>query len=55
VTVTDHGTRAEVFGIGHRFPAVVPVSLGLAAELVMAGAPLSMRYERPEMPQAVAT
>lgn len=53
VTVGDHGTRAEVFGIGHRFPAVVPVSMALATELVMAGAPLTMCYECDDEQQAV--
>ena len=34
--------RAEVYGIGHRRPARVRVSLGLAARLVEAGAVLSV-------------
>jgi hypothetical protein len=36
-------TRAEVYGIGHRHPATITVSLGLAARLVRAGAPLKIQ------------
>jgi hypothetical protein len=38
---------AEVYGISHRRPATIPVSVSLAARLVAAGAPLSVRTERP--------
>jgi hypothetical protein len=36
-------TRAEVYGIGHRLPAAISIPLGLAAQLVEAGAPLEVR------------
>jgi hypothetical protein len=44
VVVDDGPVRAEVVGIGHRFPATVRVSLALAAELVEAGAPLRVEH-----------
>ncbi len=37
--------RAEVHGIGHRAPARVQVSIGLAARLVEAGAPLRVHRD----------
>ena len=40
--VGDGPLRAEVYGIGHRFPARVPVSIRLAARLVEAGALLTV-------------
>lgn len=43
--VGDGPVRAEVLGIGHRFPARVRVSIGLAARLVEAGAPLRVQRE----------
>jgi hypothetical protein len=45
--VGDGPLRAEVHGIGHRFPARVQVSVGLAARLVRAGAPLRVDIDRP--------
>ena len=43
--VGDNATRAEVHGIGHRHPVTLQVSVGLAARLVEAGAPLTIRIE----------
>jgi hypothetical protein len=43
--VGDDATRAEVYGIGHRHPVTLRVSVGLAARLVEAGAPLTVRVE----------
>jgi hypothetical protein len=40
--VGDGPLRAEVCGIGHRFPTTVPVSVKLAIQLVEAGAPLTV-------------
>lgn len=40
--VDDGPLRAEVCGIGHRFPTTVPVSVKLAIQLVEAGAPLTV-------------
>jgi hypothetical protein len=40
--VGDGPLRAEVYGIGHRLPARVRVSIGLAARLVEAGALLTV-------------
>jgi hypothetical protein len=40
--VGDGPLRAEVCGIGHRFPTTVPVSVKLAIQLVEAGAPLTI-------------
>jgi hypothetical protein len=40
--VGDGPLRAEVHGKGHRFPARMPVSIGLASRLVEAGAPLTV-------------
>ncbi len=45
ITVGQPGTQAEVYGIGHRFPATVPVSLSLAARLVQSGVPLEIQVE----------
>lgn len=55
LTVEDDGVRAEVYGIGHRHPVSVPISVRLAARLVEAGAPLSVRHAgiRHPMPKAV--
>jgi hypothetical protein len=38
--VGDGPLRAEVYGVGHRFPTTIPVTVKLAAQLVRAGAPL---------------
>jgi hypothetical protein len=43
--VGDGPLRAEVHGIGHRFPARVRVSVSLAARLVAAGAPLKVEVD----------
>jgi hypothetical protein len=43
--VSDGGVQAEVYGIGHRHPATVPISMRLAARLVEAGAPLTVRND----------
>ena len=40
--VGDGPLRAEVYGIGHRLPARVRVSISLAARLVEAGALLTV-------------
>jgi hypothetical protein len=40
--VGDGPLRAEVYGIGHRFPARARVSVGLAVRLVEAGALLTV-------------
>lgn len=40
--VGDGPLRAEVYGIGHRLPARVRISVILAARLVEAGAPLTV-------------
>ena len=40
--VGDGPLRAEVYGIGHRLPARVQISIKLAAQLVEAGAPLTV-------------
>ena len=47
IVMEQRGTRCEVYGIGDRHPAVVPVSLALAARLVAAGAPLTIHDGRP--------
>ena len=41
--VDETGVHAEVYGIGHRHPTAVPVSVRLATQLVSAGAPLTIR------------
>jgi hypothetical protein len=46
VIVGEYRTRAEVYGIGHRHPVTVPVSLGLAARLAEAGAPVTVQVGR---------
>jgi hypothetical protein len=46
IVLGDHSTWAEVYGIGHRHPRVVQVSMALAAKLVVAGAPVTIRDER---------
>jgi hypothetical protein len=40
--VSDGPLRAEVYGVGHRFPARARVSVALAARLVEAGAVLTV-------------
>jgi hypothetical protein len=40
VIVEPDGVRAEAVGIRYRLPAVVPISLRLAAELAREGTPL---------------
>jgi hypothetical protein len=40
VIVDDDGVRAEAVGIRYRHPAVVPISLRLAADLARDGTPL---------------
>jgi hypothetical protein len=42
VIVDDDGIRAEAVGIRYRLPAVVPISLRLAAELARDGTPLTV-------------
>ena len=42
LVVGEGRTRAEVFGLGHRHPVTLSVTLGLAARLVEAGAPLEL-------------
>jgi len=44
--------RAEVYGIGHRFPTKMRVTVKLAAQLVQAGAPLTV-LTRPASPTVV--
>jgi hypothetical protein len=44
--------RAEVYGIGHRFPTKIQVTVKLAAQLVRAGAPLDV-VTRPSRSAAV--
>lgn len=43
--VGDGTTRAEVYGIGHRFPTTARVSLTTASRLVQAGAPLTIKHD----------
>ena len=43
--VGSSGCRAEVYGLGHRHPATVRVSVALARELAEAGAPCDVRVE----------
>jgi hypothetical protein len=43
VTVDETGARAEVYGVGHRLPVRLAISLRLATRLVEAGAPLTLR------------
>ncbi|MBO0729709.1 MAG: hypothetical protein J2P57_10655 [Acidimicrobiaceae bacterium] len=43
--VSDSGCRAEVYGLGHRHPVHVRVSVALARELAEAGAPCDVRVE----------
>lgn len=43
--VGEHRLRVEVYGIGHRHPVTVPVSVCLAAQLAEAGAPVTVRVE----------
>jgi hypothetical protein len=45
--VGDGPIRVEVHGIGHRHPTAIVVGWRLAARLVEAGAPLTVRIERP--------
>ncbi len=44
ITVTDGQAHCEVVGIGHRRPAVHPVSLDTAAALVAGGVPSVIRF-----------
>lgn len=46
LVIESDEVRAMVFGIGHRRPAVVPVSLRTARRLVEAGVPLVVRDSR---------
>ena len=43
--VTDGQARCEVVGIGHRRPAVHPISLDTAAALVTSGVPSVIRFD----------
>jgi hypothetical protein len=44
--VTGAGrTRAEVYGVGHRYPTTLKISLHLASHLVSMGAPLAITDE----------
>jgi hypothetical protein len=45
VTVADGHARAEVYGIGHRHPVTIPVSMALATRLVAQGAPVEICHE----------
>ncbi len=45
VWVGHDGCRAEVYGVGHRCPVTIRVSLALAAELAESGAPCDLRVE----------
>jgi hypothetical protein len=46
VIIDRNGVRAEAVGIRHRLPAVVPISVAMAASLARKGVPLVVR--RPE-------
>ena len=50
IILEAEGTRAEVFGIGHRHPVVVRVSLAMATRLVAAGAPMTIHDRRGRRP-----
>jgi hypothetical protein len=45
VWVGCDGCRAEVYGLGHRHPVTVRVSMLLATQLAQAGAPCDVRVE----------
>ena len=47
VVVGPRSSRAEVSGIGHRLPRVVPVPLAVAASLAADGVPLFVHREQP--------
>jgi hypothetical protein len=46
IVLADDATWAEVYGIGHRHPRVVQVSMALAAKLAAAGAPVTVLDQR---------
>lgn len=45
VRIGDAWVRAEVVGVGHRWPRSVPVPLSVAARLAAAGVPIVVRRE----------
>ena len=44
VLVDGDNTRAEAFGLAHRRPATVPISLRMASRLAAAGIPMVVRH-----------
>ncbi|MEA2825566.1 MAG: hypothetical protein QOG43_5 [Actinomycetota bacterium] len=47
ISVTDHGVKADVAGIAHRFPIVRRVPLTWANTLIKAGCPYVIRHQAP--------
>jgi hypothetical protein len=47
ISVTDHGVKADVAGIAHRFPVVRRVPLQWANTLIRAGCPYVIRRDQP--------
>lgn len=45
VRLGEAWVRAEVVGVGHRWPRIVPVPMSVAARLAAEGVPVVVRWE----------